>query len=61
MKATCMVNSSKQEFIYIGADYPAKVAKYLEQLEKMGWDLRLDEIFVSYDYGNSLGFKRIQF
>jgi len=57
---TCIINSSKQEFIYIGGDYPAKVGKYLARMEPR-WSLKWDEIFIVHDYGNPHGFKLIQF
>jgi len=34
--ATCLINSTKKEYIIIGCDYPAKTGSYLAELEKTG-------------------------
>jgi len=45
---TYLVNSSKQEYVIIGNDYPTYVNLYLQRLEKYNWDLRIDNIYVSH-------------
>ena len=56
--ATYLMNSTKKEYIFVGAAYPAKTGEYLAILEKSSnWDLRHDTIYIShstttYDYKN---------
>lgn len=46
---TCLMNSTKRQYIHIGADYPSKVGEYLLHLEVYNrWDLRRDYIYISY-------------
>jgi hypothetical protein len=48
---TYLMNSTKEEYIYIGADYPDKLGSCLLQLEKFSnWDLRLDNIFIKHSF-----------
>ena len=43
------MNSTKRQYVYIGADYPDKLGSYLLQLEKFcNWNLRLDDIYVRH-------------
>lgn len=47
---TCLVNSTKKEYINIGSDYPAKTGMYLEELEKRAkWNLIFDDIYIKCD------------
>ena len=51
MKAnkTCLVNSTKKQYILIGMDYPDKLSYFLLKLEQFSnWDLRLDYIYVVF-------------
>ena len=56
--ATYLMNSTKKEYMFVGATYPAKTGEYLAILEKSSkWDLRHDTIYIShstttYDYKN---------
>ena len=56
--ATYLMNSTKKEYIFVGAAYPAKTGEYLAILEKLSnWDLIHDIIYIShstttYDYKN---------
>jgi hypothetical protein len=50
---TYLVNDTKKECLIIGNDYPDKVNIYLLELEKYSkWDLRLDNIYISYTARN---------
>jgi hypothetical protein len=48
MVGTYIVNSTKKEYTSIGIAYPTEMEKYLIRLEGRGWDLRKDNIYVSY-------------
>ena len=51
MKAnkTCLVNSTKKQYMLIGMDYPNKLSYFLLKLEQFSnWDLRLDYIYVIF-------------
>jgi hypothetical protein len=51
MKAnkTCLVNSTKKQYMIIGMDYPDKLSYFLLKLEQFSnWDLRLDYIYVVF-------------
>jgi len=51
MKAnkTCLVNSTKKQYMLIGIDYPNKLSYFLLKLEQFcNWDLRLDDIYVVF-------------
>ena len=51
MKAnkTCLVNSTKKQYMLIGMDYPNKLSYFLLKLEQFSnWDLRLDYIYVVF-------------
>ena len=54
---TCLVNSTKKQYILIGMDYPDKLSYFLLKLEQFcNWDLGLDDIYVVFtnaidDYG----------
>ncbi len=46
---TYLMNSTKREYIYIGADYPSKLGSFLLQLERFSnWNLRLNDIYVRH-------------
>lgn len=46
---TYLMNSTKREYIYIGADYPSKLGSCLLQLERFSnWNLRLNDIYVRH-------------
>jgi hypothetical protein len=46
---TCLVNSTKKEYIIIGCDYPTKTGAYLGELEKHAkWDLIFDDIYIKF-------------
>jgi len=43
---TCLMNSTKRQYVHIGADYPSKIGEYLLHLEVYNrWDLRRDYIY----------------
>ena len=47
--STYLMNSTKKEYMFIGAGYPAKTGEYLANLEKSSnWDLRRDTIYISH-------------
>lgn len=45
--ATCLVNSTRKQFTRIYEYSSEIVGYYLRELEKQGWDLRHDDIYVS--------------
>ena len=46
---TCLMNSTRKQYVNIGADYPSKIGEYLLRLEFYNkWDLRRDDIYISY-------------
>ena len=59
MYSTNLVNDTRKEYFIVGNHYPDKIGEILLRLEDMGWDLRLDLIYIHH--GNSLGFTRIEF
>ena len=42
------MNSTKKQYVNLGFDFPSEIGRYLLQLEKIGWDLRHDCIYVMY-------------
>ena len=57
---TYLMNSTRKEYVNIGADYPSKTGEYLEKLEKYSkWNLSHDDIHINYSYSN-LGFKDVK-
>jgi len=52
------MNSTKKEYMFVGADYPSKIGTFLLILEQSSnWDLRHDTIYIShstttYNYKN---------
>ena len=48
MYSTNLVNDTKKEYFIVGNDFPDKIGETLLRLEGMGWDLRLDNIYVHY-------------
>ena len=48
MLRTLLINSTKKQYISLGSEYPTQIGRYLLQLEKIGWDLRHDYIYVMY-------------
>jgi hypothetical protein len=57
-KGTYLMNSSKQEYTYIGEYDPKTIGKYLLRLESSGWDIRNHNIFVLHsEYSGS--YKRL--
>jgi hypothetical protein len=56
--ATYLMNSTKKEYMFVGAEYPSKIGTFLLILEQSSkWDLRHDTIYIShstttYDYKN---------
>jgi len=54
------MNSTRKEYVIIGADFPSKTGEYLEKLEKYAnWNLTHDNIHVNYSY-NNFGFKDVK-
>jgi hypothetical protein len=55
MSLSCyLMNSSKQEYTYIGEYDPRTISKYLVKLESRGWDIRNHNIFVLHsEYSGS--------
>jgi len=54
------MNSTRKEYVNIGADYPTKTGEYLEKLEKYSnWNLKRDDIHVNFSYSN-LRFKDVK-
>lgn len=54
------MNSTRKEYVLIGADYPSKTGEYLEKLEKIvNWNLTHDDIHINFSYSN-LGFKDVK-
>jgi hypothetical protein len=57
---TYLMNSTRKEYVLIGADYPSKTGEYLEKLEKIvNWNLTHDDIHINFSYSN-LGFKDVK-
>jgi hypothetical protein len=46
MYSTNLINETKKEYFIVGNDYPNKIGEILLRLERMGWDLRLDNIYI---------------
>ena len=47
--ATYLMNSTKKEYIFLGAGYPEMIGKYLLILEKVcAWNLHRDDIAVRH-------------
>jgi hypothetical protein len=42
------MNSTKKQYVNLGSEYPTEIGDYLLQLEKIGWNLRHDYIYVMY-------------
>ena len=42
------MNSTRKQYVALAADFPTEIGDYLLQLEKSGWDLRHDDIYVIY-------------
>ena len=58
--STYLMNSTRREFVHIGADYPVRTGTYMAALETFGWDLRMDFIYIhhsstTYDYTDIKG------
>jgi hypothetical protein len=57
--ATYLMNSTKMEYIYLGAGFPEMVGKHLLILEKLcGWNLHRDDIAVRH-VSATLGYKNV--
>lgn len=48
MLRTLLMNSTKKEYVSITADFPTGIGIYLLQLEKNGWNLAHDDIYIMY-------------
>ena len=59
MLRTLLINSTKKQYISLGSEYPTQIGRYLLQLEKIGWDLRHDYIYVMYTRA-TLGYEDVK-
>lgn len=48
MLRTLLINSIRKQYVYLAADFQTEIGNYLFQLEKKGWDLCHDDIYVMY-------------
>ena len=57
---TYLMNSTRKEYVIIGADYPSKTGEYLQKLEKKAkWNLTHDNIHINFSYTN-FGYKDVK-
>lgn len=57
---TLLVNSTKKEYMELGAEYPINTHKYLLSLEKASnWNLSNDDIYVAFT-DTTYGYKQVK-